>query len=44
MFINENGAEQWRKMLTENFNVTDEQKLNWVSQYAAVHEFLEQMV
>ena len=41
MFINENGAEQWRKMLTENFNVTDEQKLNWVSQYAAVHEIYE---
>lgn len=41
MFINENGAEQWRKMLTENFNVTDEQKLNWVSQYAAVHEIHE---
>lgn len=41
MFINENGADQWRKMLTENFNVTDQQKLNWVSQYAAIHEIYE---
>jgi len=39
--FNQNGAEQWRKMLTENFNVTDSEKLNWVSQYAAVHEIHE---
>ena len=41
MFINENGAQEWRKMLTENFNVTDQDKLNWVSQYAAIHEIKE---
>ena len=39
--FNQNGAEQWRKMLTENFNVTDSEKLNWVTQYAAVHEIHE---
>ena len=41
MFINENGAQEWRKMLVENFNVTDQDKLNWVSQYAAIHEIKE---
>ena len=39
--FNQNGADQWRKMLTENFNVTDNEKLNWVSEYAAVHEIHE---
>ena len=39
--FNQNGAEQWRKMLTENFNVTDSEKLNWVSEYASVHEIHE---
>ena len=41
MFINENGSNQWKQMLTENFNVTDKEKLEWVSQYAAVHEIHE---
>lgn len=41
MFINENGAELWKKMLTENFDVKDQEKLNWVSQYAAIHEIHE---
>jgi len=31
----------WTKMLKENFNVTDTEKLNWVSQYAAIHEIHE---
>ena len=39
--FNQNGAEMWRKMLTENFNVTDSEKLNWVSEYASVHEIHE---
>lgn len=39
--FNQNGAETWRKMLTENFNVTDSEKLNWVSEYASVHEIHE---
>lgn len=42
MFITEqNGAQMWGKMLKENFNVTDNEKLNWVSQYAAIHEIHE---
>ena len=42
MFINEqNGAQMWRKMLTENFDVKDQEKLGWVSQYAAIHEAYE---
>jgi hypothetical protein len=45
MFINEqNGAQQWTKMLKENFNVTDNEKLAWVSEYAAVHEIHESML
>ena len=42
MFINEqNGAQMWSKMLKENFDVKDNEKLNWVSQYAAIHEIHE---
>jgi hypothetical protein len=42
MFITEqNGAQMWSKMLKENFNVTDSEKLNWASQYAAIHEIHE---
>ena len=42
MFITEqNGANMWREMLTENFKVQDQEKLNWVSQYAAIHEIHE---
>lgn len=42
MIINEvQGAETWRKMLTENFNVTEQDKLNWISNYAALHEIHE---
>lgn len=42
MFITEqNGTQMWAKMLKENFNVTDSEKLNWVSQYAAIHEIHE---
>jgi len=41
MFINEKGADLWKKMLTENFHVEDQEKLNWVSQYAAIHEIHE---
>ena len=45
MFINEqNGTQMWTKMLKENFNVTDSEKLNWVSQYAAIHEIHESML
>jgi hypothetical protein len=42
MFLTEqNGTQMWTKMLKENFNVTDTEKLNWVSQYAAIHEIHE---
>ena len=42
MFITEqNGADMWRTMLTENFHVQDQEKLNWVSQYASIHEIYE---
>ena len=37
----QNGAVTWEKMLKENFNVNDQEKLNWVSQYAAIHEIHE---
>jgi len=42
MFITEqNGAQMWSKMLKENFNVTDSEKLKWASEYAAIHEIHE---
>ena len=42
MFLTEqNGAQMWSKMLKENFDVKDNEKLNWVSQYAANHEIHE---
>jgi hypothetical protein len=42
MFITEqNGAQMWTKILKENFNVTDSEKLQWVSEYAAAHEIFE---
>ena len=42
MFITEqNGTQMWKKMLKENFNVQDNDKLNWVSQYASTHEIYE---
>ena len=45
MFITEqNGAQMWAKMLKENFNVTDSEKLKWVSEYAAIHEIHESQI
>ena len=45
MFLTEqNGAQMWSKMLKENFDVKDTEKLNWVSQYAAIHEIHESMI
>lgn len=41
MYNEQNGAVTWEKMLKENFNVNDQEKLNWVSQYAAIHEIHE---
>ena len=44
MIINENGAKQWETMLKENFNVTDQSTLGWVSEYAANHEIHESSI
>lgn len=45
MFITEqNGAQMWTKILKENFNVTDSEKLRWVSEYAAIHEIHESQI
>lgn len=44
LITEQNGANMWRTMLTENFNVTDQEKLNWVSQYAAIHEIHESQI
>jgi len=45
MFITEqNGAQMWTKILKENFNVTDSEKLKWVSEYAAIHEIHESQI
>ena len=44
MFLTENGTNDWKKMLTENFNVSDQEKLQWVSEYAAIHEIYESQI
>jgi hypothetical protein len=45
MFITEqNGTQMWTKILKENFNVTDSDKLKWVSEYAAIHEIHESQI
>ena len=41
LMTDQNGANVWRQMLTENFNVQDQDKLDWISQYASVHEIYE---
>ena len=41
MINKNNGAQMWSKMITEQFGVKDSEKLNWVSQYAAIHEIHE---
>lgn len=42
MFIKEDAnVQEWRKMLKEQFGVEDKSKLDWVSQYASVHEIYE---
>lgn len=38
---NQTGSQMWSKMLTEQFGVKDQDKLNWVSEYAAIHEIHE---
>ena len=41
LITEQNGANMWRQMLTENFKVDDQDKLDWISQYASVHEIYE---
>lgn len=41
MFITENQKETWKKMLTEQFHVNDNDKLNWVADYAQTHAMFE---
>ena len=41
---NQNGSQMWSKMLTEQFGVKDQEKLNWVSEYAAIHEIHESQI
>ena len=41
MITNTNGQQVWSKLLTEQFDITDQNKLNWVSEYAAIHEIHE---
>jgi len=44
MITNTNGQEQWSKFLTEQFDIKDQSKLDWVSEYASVHEIHESML
>ena len=41
---NQTGSQMWSKMLTEQFGVKDQDKLNWVSEYAAIHEIHESQI
>ena len=42
MLITENqNKAMWTKMLTEQFHVEDNEKLNWVSDYAQTHAMFE---
>ena len=41
MITNTNGQQVWSKLLTEQFDIKDQSKLNWVSEYAAIHEIHE---
>lgn len=45
MFLTENqNTKMWKKMLTEQFHVEDQNKLNWVSEYANVHALKESAI
>lgn len=44
MFITEQNTSMWTKMLKEEFNVQDTNKLNWVSEYAQVHSIYESKI
>ena len=40
-FITEESKQNWSNMLKEEFNVSDANKLSWVSEVAAIHELHE---
>lgn len=45
MFLTENqNTKMWKKMLTEQFHVEDQNKLNWVAEYANVHALKESAI
>lgn len=45
MFLTENqNTKMWKKMLTEQFHVEDQNKLNWVAEYANVHALHESAI
>lgn len=44
VFITEQNAQNWGKMITEEFGVEDKNKLSWVSEMAAIHEAYENML
>lgn len=44
VFITEQNAQNWSKMITEEFGVEDKNKLAWVSEMAAIHEAYENML
>lgn len=43
MFITEQNTSQWSQLIKENLGVTDSNKLNWMSEYAARHEIKESL-
>lgn len=43
MFITEQNTSQWGQMIKENLGVTDQNKLNWMAEYAARHEIKESL-
>ena len=42
MFINEQ-TKKWSTILTEELGIKDQNKLNWMSQYATIHEIHESL-
>lgn len=43
MFITEQNTAQWAQLIKENLGVTDQNKLNWMSELAARHEIKESL-
>lgn len=43
MFITEQNTNQWTQIIKENLGVTDQNKVNWMAEYAARHEIKENL-